>query len=137
MSDQPADPELGLPGDARALLEAVVAISSDLDLHSVLNRIVESACRITQARYGALGVLDAGGHGLSDFVTHGLTEAEHTAIGELPRGQGILGLLIERPEPVHSSSPPAMSTIGRWKRSTSRDATIPITPRCHSSPAST
>ena len=100
MSDQPADPELGLPGDARALLEAVVAISSDLDLHSVLNRIVESACRITQARYGALGVLDAGGHGLSDFVTHGLTEAEHTAIGELPRGQGILGLLIERPEPV-------------------------------------
>ena len=60
MSDQSADFEFGLPGDALAPLEAVVAISSDLDLHSVLNRIVESACRITQARYGALGVLDTG-----------------------------------------------------------------------------
>ena len=45
----------------------------------------------------------------------------------------------ERPEPTQSSpgSPPAMRTTGRWKRSTSRDATIPITPRCHSSPAMT
>ncbi len=100
MSDQPPDLGLGLPGDARALLEAVVAISSDLDLHSVLNRIVESACRITQARYGALGVLDTGGQGLADFVTYGLTEEEHRAIGDLPRGRGILGLLIEHPEAV-------------------------------------
>ena len=46
-----------LPEDARALLDAVVAISSDLDLHSVLDRIVVSACRMTGARYGALGVL--------------------------------------------------------------------------------
>ncbi|HET8960045.1 GAF domain-containing sensor histidine kinase, partial [Nocardioides sp.] len=98
MSEPPAD--LGLPGDSRALLEAVVAISSDLDLHSVLNRIVESACRITQARYGALGVLDTFGRSLSDFVTFGLTEEEHRAIGELPRGRGILGLLIRRPEAV-------------------------------------
>jgi signal transduction histidine kinase len=100
MSEQPSDVELGLPGNARALLDAVVAISSDLDLHSVLNRIVESACRITQARYGALGVLDAGGQGLADFVTHGLTEEEHRAIGDLPRGRGILGLLIAHPEAV-------------------------------------
>jgi signal transduction histidine kinase len=100
MSDQPADSELGLPGDVRALLEAVVAISSDLDLHPVLNRIVESACRITQARYGALGVLDTVGRGLAEFVTYGLTDEQHRAIGELPRGRGILGLLIERPEAV-------------------------------------
>jgi signal transduction histidine kinase len=100
MSEPPADLNLGLPSDARALLEAVMAISSDLDLHSVLNRIVESACRITQARYGALGVLDTVGRGLSEFVTYGLTEEEHRAIGELPRGRGILGLLIRRPEAV-------------------------------------
>ena len=100
MSEPSAEPELGLPGDARALLEAVVAISSDLDLHSVLNRIVESACRITQARYGALGVLDTVGRGLAEFVTYGLTDEQHRAIGELPRGRGILGLLIERPEAV-------------------------------------
>jgi signal transduction histidine kinase len=96
---------LQLPGDARALLEAVVAMSSDLDLHSVLNRIVVSACELTGARYGALGVLGpAEGPDkriwLSDFVTHGLSPAEHRAIGELPRGHGILGLLIGHPQPL-------------------------------------
>jgi signal transduction histidine kinase len=88
-----------LPEDSRALLDAVVAISSDLDLHSMLERLVVSACRMTGARYGALGVL--GNHGeLVDFVTSGLTAAEHAAIGELPRGHGILGLLIRRPHPL-------------------------------------
>ncbi|HYO38585.1 MAG TPA: GAF domain-containing protein [Nocardioidaceae bacterium] len=85
--------------DDGALLDAVVAISSDLDLHSVLDRIVVSACRITGARYGALGVLDDAG-GLADFVTSGLSPEEHRAIGHLPRGHGILGLLIRRPEPL-------------------------------------
>jgi signal transduction histidine kinase len=88
-----------LPPDDRALLDAVVAISSDLDLHSVLDRIVVSACRITGARYGALGVVGDGG-GLVDFVTCGLTDEEHAAIGDLPLGQGILGLLIRRPHPL-------------------------------------
>jgi signal transduction histidine kinase len=88
-----------LPEDSRALLDAVVAISSDLDLHSMLERIVVSACRITGARYGALGVLGHRGE-LVDFVTSGLEEAEHAAIGELPHGHGILGLLIRRPHPL-------------------------------------
>ena len=93
---------LELPDNARALLDAVVAISSDLDMHSVLNRIVVSACQITGAQYGALGVIGHGG-GLVDFVTHGVTEAEHAAIGNLPRGHGILGLLIDHPEPIRLS----------------------------------
>ena len=88
-----------LPADARALLDAVVAISSDLDLHSVLDRIVVSACRMTGARYGALGVLGNSGE-LVDFVTSGLTAEQHTAIGDLPRGKGILGLLIQEPRPL-------------------------------------
>ena len=88
-----------LPPDDRALLDAVVAISSDLDLHSMLDRTVVSACRITGARYGALGVVgDAGG--LVDFVTCGLTDEEHAAIGDLPLGQGILGLLVRHPHPL-------------------------------------
>jgi signal transduction histidine kinase len=97
----PTTPEAGpdLPADARALLDAVVAISSDLDLHSVLDRIVVSACRMTRARYGALGVLGDSG-GLVDFVTSGFTEAQRAAIGDLPRGKGILGLLIEEPRPL-------------------------------------
>ncbi|MEP7089402.1 MAG: GAF domain-containing protein [Nocardioidaceae bacterium] len=86
----------GLPDDVRSLLDAVVAISADLDLHTMLDRIVVSACRITGARYGALGVL-GNNRELVDFVTSGLTAAEHAAIGELPRGHGILGLLIEEP----------------------------------------
>src|SRR5680860_1483109 len=90
---------LDLPRNARALLDAVVAISSDLDMHAVLNRIVVSACEITGARYGALGVLGNSG-GLIDFITFGLTEQEHKAIGVLPRGHGILGLLIDHPEPL-------------------------------------
>ena len=90
---------LDLPRNARALLDAVVAISSDLDMHTVLNRIVASACEITQARYGALGVLGSSGT-LVDFITYGLTDAQRQAIGALPRGHGILGLLIDHPEPL-------------------------------------
>ncbi|HEX6249615.1 MAG TPA: GAF domain-containing protein [Nocardioidaceae bacterium] len=102
---QPPAPDqdgLELPANARALLDAVVAISSDLDLHSVLKRIVVSACEITGARYGALGVIGHGG-GLVDFVTHGIDDEQHAAIGSLPRGHGILGLLIEQPEPLRLS----------------------------------
>ncbi len=90
---------LDLPDDARSLLDAVLAISSDLDLHTVLDRIVVAACRLTGARYGALGII-GGDRSLVDFVTHGLTDEEHTAIGVLPRGHGILGLLIDHPEPL-------------------------------------
>ena len=85
-----------LPASTRALLEAVTAISSDLDLNAVLTRIVEAATQITGARYGALGVL---GHDafLVEFVTTGVTAAERAAIGDLPHGHGILGLLIQEP----------------------------------------
>jgi signal transduction histidine kinase len=88
-----------LSGPAQALLDAVVAISSDLDLHSVLLRIVVSACELTGAQYGALGVIGADGN-LDDFVTHGIDAELHQKIGDLPRGRGILRLLIAEPEPL-------------------------------------
>ena len=90
-------PELSAP--AQALLDAVVAISSDLDLHSVLSRIVVSACELTGARYGALGVIGADGN-LVDFVTHGIDAELHRQIGDLPHGRGILRLLIDEPHPL-------------------------------------
>jgi signal transduction histidine kinase len=83
----------------RALLDAVVGIGSDLDLRSTLRRIVEAACALVGARYGALGVIGPD-RLLSDFITHGIDPETHAAIGDLPRGRGVLGLLITDPRPV-------------------------------------
>src|SRR5690348_15147246 len=84
----------------RALLDAVVGIGSDLDLRSTLQRIVEAACSLVGAKYGALGVLAPDHRSLSDFITHGIDPAAHASIGDLPHGRGVLGLLITDPEPV-------------------------------------
>ena len=82
-----------------ALLDAVLAVSADLDLSDVLARIVRSACELVDARYGALGVLGADGEHVVEFVSHGLTPDEQQAIGDPPRGHGVLGLLIRQPHP--------------------------------------
>ncbi len=82
-----------------ALLRAVVGIGSDLDLNSTLQRIVVSACRLVGAQYGALGVIGSD-RSLTEFITDGLTVAEHSRIGDLPTGRGVLGLLIDEPAPV-------------------------------------
>ncbi|WP_122982080.1 GAF domain-containing sensor histidine kinase [Actinoplanes teichomyceticus] len=87
----------------RALLDAVVGIGSDLDLRSTLQRIVEAACALAGARYGALGVLGPDQGSLSDFITHGIDPAVHAKIGDLPHGRGVLGLLITEPKPVRLS----------------------------------
>jgi signal transduction histidine kinase len=84
----------------RALLDAVVGIGTDLDLRSTLQRIVGSACALAGARYGALGVIGANRTELSDFITHGMDPKIHAKIGDLPRGRGVLGLLITDPHPV-------------------------------------
>ena len=78
----------------RALVEAGIALSSELSLDAALQRIVEVAAGITGARYAALGVIDRSGRQLENFVTTGLSSDERAAIGDLPRGRGILGVLI-------------------------------------------
>ncbi|MGC1213375.1 MAG: GAF domain-containing sensor histidine kinase [Micromonospora sp.] len=83
----------------RALLDAVVGIGSDLDLRSTLQRIVESACELVGARYGALGVIGPD-RMLHDFIIHGISEDLHAKIGDLPHGRGVLGLLIDDPRPL-------------------------------------
>ncbi len=97
----PRDPETGggPSGEARALLDAVMAISSDLDLHNMLGRIVESAATLTHARYAALGVLGPN-NDVAEFLTTGVTEDERARIGDPPHGRGILGLLITDPQPI-------------------------------------
>ena len=84
----------------RGLLDAVVAVSSDLDLSHVLSRIVRSACQLVDARYGALGVLAPEGERLVEFITDGVTDEERARIGDLPHGRGVLGVLIRDPRPL-------------------------------------
>jgi signal transduction histidine kinase len=82
------------------LLQAGLVLASELSLPSILQKIVELACEVADARYGALGVLGEDGLFLADFITHGVTEEERRAIGNLPIGRGILGVLIREAHPL-------------------------------------
>ena len=109
-----------------ALLEAVLAVASDLDLQQVLQRIVAAAVSLAQATYGALGVLSVDGQSLVRFITVGIDEETVRAIGPEPKGLGVLGELIHDPRPLrlpdlaqHASSygfpphhPPMRSFLG-------------------------
>lgn len=79
----------------RGLLDVGIALAGELTLDGVLQKIVEAAAELTGARYAALGVIDPSGQGLDRFVVTGMDLETQTAIGELPRGRGILGLLIK------------------------------------------
>ncbi len=99
------------PGQAERLLDAGRALVVELDLEVVLERLLETARELTGARYAAIGVLDKERRGLERFLTSGIDPATHAAIGDLPRGRGILGLLIEEPHPI------VLSDVGAHPRS--------------------
>ncbi|OQO93870.1 histidine kinase [Saccharomonospora piscinae] len=84
----------------QGLLDAVLAVASGLEVDSTLQRIVESATELVDARYGALGVLDEDEHGLAEFVYSGIDDETRAKMAHLPEGRGLLGLLIEDPRPV-------------------------------------
>jgi signal transduction histidine kinase len=88
------------PDRLSGLVEAVLAIGSDLSLPATLRRIVEAALPLVGARYGALGVLDESGQGLAEFINVGLEPDQVAAIGHYPDGRGILGVLIVEPKPL-------------------------------------
>jgi two-component system, NarL family, sensor histidine kinase DevS len=88
------------PERMRALVDAGIAMTSELSLDALLQRIVESAASLTGARYAALGVLDPSGILLERFVTTGVDQETRTLIGELPHGRGILGVLIRDATPL-------------------------------------
>jgi signal transduction histidine kinase len=85
---------------SRALVDAGIALSSELSLDAVLEKLLETVATLTSARYAALGVIDRSGQTLERFLTHGIDEETHAAIGELPRGRGILGVLIRDARPL-------------------------------------
>jgi signal transduction histidine kinase len=85
----------------RLLLDAVVTMAADLSLDGVLSRIVSIASTLVDAQYAALGVLGAGPERrLRTFIHHGVTHEQVVEIGDLPTGHGLLGLIIDRPEPL-------------------------------------
>jgi signal transduction histidine kinase len=84
----------------KVLVNAGIALSSELSLDALLQRIVETAAEITGARYAALGVIDKSGQALERFLTTGVDARTHAAIGELPHGRGILGVLIRDAQPL-------------------------------------
>jgi signal transduction histidine kinase len=84
----------------RVLVDAGIALSSELSLDALLQRIVETAAELTGARYAALGVIHPSGRGLERFLTTGIDDETFAAIGEIPSGQGILGVVIREAKPV-------------------------------------
>jgi two-component system, NarL family, sensor histidine kinase DevS len=88
------------PDRLRALVDAGIALSSELSLDALLQQLVETAAQLTGARYAALGVIDQTGTALERFLTHGIDADTHAAIGDLPRGRGILGVLIRDAKPL-------------------------------------
>jgi signal transduction histidine kinase len=82
------------------ILDVARSVLSDLDLDVVLNRVLEAAQGLTEARYAAIGVLAPTRNELARFITKGIDAPTHRAIGALPRGRGVLGALIEDPVPL-------------------------------------
>ncbi len=88
----------------RRLLEVGRALVSDLDMRAILQRVLEAAREVTGARYAALGVLNDDRSELAQFLYSGVDEPTREAIGELPRGRGVLGVLIDDPRPLRLRS---------------------------------
>ncbi len=101
-------PTIGVydPDKLKELLQAVLLIESDLSLPVVLRRVVKAACALTDAKYGAIGVLDSSGEKLSEFITEGLSDEEIRLIGNKPVGRGILGALITDAVPLRTANLP-------------------------------
>lgn len=84
----------------RRLIDAGRILVAERDVNGVFARLLDVARDLTGAGYAAIGVLDERREGLADFITAGIAPETHSVIGQLPRGRGVLGLLIEDPQPL-------------------------------------
>jgi signal transduction histidine kinase len=95
----------------RRLLDAGRALVTHLDLERVLEEVLAIAADVTGAQYAAVGVLDSDRTRLARFVTRGIDADTHRAIGDLPRGRGVLGVLISEPKSLR------LADVGEHPRS--------------------
>ena len=90
---RPGSADIDLPPVLRALDAAVRGISGELDIDRVLQLIVDNVRTLVEAEYAALGIVDASG-AIERFITSGMSDETRAAIGDIPRGRGLLGLII-------------------------------------------
>ena len=83
-----------------ALHDAALTLTTELDLATVLQKVVDLSRTLAHARYGALGVLDEKGEYIDQFITSGISPEQRARLGEPPRGHGLLGLLIKEGRPI-------------------------------------
>jgi len=95
----------------RELIDVGRSLVAELDPEVIFRQVLAVASELTGARYAALGVLDEQRQELERFITHGIDDATRGVIGSLPRGRGVLGLLIEQPRPLR------LAHVGRHPRS--------------------
>ena len=88
------------PVKLRRLVQAILILDAELNLPVVLRRIVEEACDLVDAQYGALGVLTEDGQALDAVRHRGLSVADELTIGPRPTGRGVLGTLIADDKPL-------------------------------------
>jgi signal transduction histidine kinase len=88
------------PIKLRRVLDATLLLAADLELPELLRHVIDEACSLTNARYGALGLLNDDRTGLVEFITFGLDAQAEAEIGTRPTGRGVLGLFIEDPAPL-------------------------------------
>jgi signal transduction histidine kinase len=104
----------------RRLLDVGRSLVTELDLSTVLDRVLETARELTGARYAAVGVLNDRRTELSQFLTSGVEEQTRSEIGDLPRGRGVLGVLIDQPKTLR------LDDVGRHPRSYGFPAGHPV-----------
>ena len=92
-------PAAGSPRLER-LVVAASSLITEVSLEGVLERVVEVAAEVIGAQYAAIGVLAPDGRLLESFITHGIDAEQRALIGDLPRGHGILGLVIRAAKPI-------------------------------------
>jgi len=102
MTAPDACPHCGSSASALATMnDAVLAIAAELAFEPILERIVHASRELVGARYAAIGIPDGDG-GFAQFITSGMTEKQHEALGDLPRTHGVLGLMLENPAPYRT-----------------------------------
>ena len=89
----------------KAMSDAVLAIAAELSVEPILQKLVHAARELADARYAAIGVPDGEG-AFAQFITSGMSEKLIAAMGPLPRTHGLLGAMLESPQPYRTTGSP-------------------------------